>query len=68
MIHWAQYYQQYKDKLPLNEIVRSYNFLLLKEQQDFVLRQQSHRRAGAGYILQEDGSYILQEDGTRIIW
>jgi|688.fasta_scaffold05722_15 hypothetical protein len=68
MIQWSHYYQQHKDKLPLNEIVRSYNFLLLKEQQEFILRQQSHRRPGGRYILQEDGSYILQQDGSRIIW
>jgi len=68
MTRWTEYYNQHKNQLPLNEIVKSYNFLVLKEQQEFVLAQQSHRRSGGRYILQEDGTFILQQDGSRIIW
>jgi hypothetical protein len=76
MTHWTEYYNRYKGKLPLNEIVKSYNFLILKEQQEFVLVQQSHRRSGSPFetsitesefLLQENGDYLLQETGDRII-
>jgi hypothetical protein len=76
MTHWLEYYSRYKDKLPLNEIVKFYNFLILKEQQEFILRQQSHRRSGSpfesstqdsGFLLQENGDYLLQENNDRIL-
>lgn len=76
MTHWTEYYNRYKGKLPLNEIVKSYNFLILKEQQEFILRQQSHRRSGSpfesstqdsGFLLQENGDYLLQENNDRIL-
>jgi len=76
MTHWVEYYSRYKDKLPLNEIVKFYNFLILKEQQEFILAQQSHKGSGSPFetsitdsefLLQENGDYLLQENGDRII-
>ena len=76
MKNWTQYYNENKDKMSLNEIVRQYNMVLLQNQQEFILRQQSHRRSGSpfesstqdsGFLLQENGDYLLQENTDRIL-
>jgi hypothetical protein len=76
MISWKEYHNLNKDKLSLNEMVRQYNMVLLQNQQEFILRQQSHRRSGSPFetsitdsefLLQENGDYLLQENDDRII-
>ena len=60
----------------VKNIEKTAEFQLLKEQQEFILTQQSHKGSGSPFetsitdsefLLQENGDYLLQENGDRII-
>jgi hypothetical protein len=63
-IPWSSYYEQWKDKKPLNEIIANYNMWKFQ----YEAQQHSLWLQGKGYpcILMESGDYVLNEDGTRI--
>ena len=74
-IPWSTYYEEWKDKKPLNEIVANYNmwkFQYETYQHSLWLNGGSEETIvdepqDINYLLLEDGGNILLEDGGYII-
>lgn len=68
-ITWQQWYSQWKDKKPLNEITADYNFFVYQyesyEQYEACIRKLGSETR---YILQENRKNILQQNGFKLIW
>jgi hypothetical protein len=76
-ISWQKYYNEWKDKKPLNEIVANYNLWIYQYETFeqslwlqkggvetyFILQEvETH------FILQENDEFLLQENGDKLIW
>lgn len=59
LLTWPQYYQQNKDTMSMNEMVRQYNLMIELE---------TMAGNNYGFLLQENLDYLLQENGGRIYW
>ena len=67
-ISWQKYYNEWKDKKPLNEIVANYNLWIYQYE---TFEQSLWLQKGGvetHFILQENDEFLLQENGDKLIW
>jgi hypothetical protein len=67
-ISWQKYYNEWKDKKPLNEIVANYNLWIYQYE---TFEQSLWLQKGGVetyFILQENDEFLLQENGDKLIW
>lgn len=67
-ISWQKYYNEWKDKKPLNEIIANYNLWIYQYE---TFEQSLWLQKGGVetyFILQENDEFLLQENGDKLIW
>jgi len=67
-ISWQKYYNEWKDKKPLNEIVANYNLWVYQYE---TFEQSLWLQKGGVetyFILQQNDEFLLQENGDKLIW
>ena len=67
-ISWQEYYSEWKDKKPLNEIVANYNLWVYQYE---TFEQSLWLQKGGVetyFILQQNDEFLLQENGDKLIW
>lgn len=67
-ISWQEYYSEWKNKKPLNEIVANYNLWVYQYE---TFEQSLWLQKGGVetyFILQQNDEFLLQENGDKLIW
>lgn len=67
-ISWQEYFSEWKDKKPLNEIVANYNLWVYQYE---TFEQSLWLQKGGVetyFILQQNDEFLLQENGDKLIW
>lgn len=67
-ISWQEYYSEWKNKKPLNEIVANYNLWIYQYE---TFEQSLWLQKGGVetyFILQQNDEFLLQENGDKLIW